>query len=60
MIHYKKSFRRRVIKVAIAGKANAAFMKRMTPSPALAEVISAKPTPRTEVPQDSTANMCGC
>jgi len=32
-----------------AGKANAGFMKAMTPSPALAEVIGAKPIPRTEV-----------
>ena len=29
--------------------ANAAFMKAMTPSPALAAVIGAKPMPRTEV-----------
>ena len=32
-----------------ARKANAAFMKPMTPSPALAEVIGSKPMPRTEV-----------
>ena len=32
-----------------ARKPNAAFMKPMTPSPALAEVIGAKPLPRTEV-----------
>ena len=32
-----------------AGKADAGFMKAMTPSPALAEVIGAKPIPRTEV-----------
>jgi chromatin remodeling complex protein RSC6 len=32
-----------------ARKANAAFMKPMTPSPALAEVIGNKPMPRTEV-----------
>jgi chromatin remodeling complex protein RSC6 len=30
-------------------KANAAFMKPMQPSPALAEVIGDKPVPRTEV-----------
>jgi chromatin remodeling complex protein RSC6 len=30
-------------------KANPAFMKPMTPSPALAEVIGDKPMPRTEV-----------
>ena len=32
-----------------AGKANAAFMKPMTPSPELAEVIGPTPVPRTEV-----------
>jgi upstream activation factor subunit UAF30 len=32
-----------------ARKPNAAFMKPMTPSPALAEVVGAKPLPRTEV-----------
>ena len=32
-----------------ARKANAAFMKPMTPSPALAEVVGSKPIPRTEV-----------
>jgi chromatin remodeling complex protein RSC6 len=32
-----------------ARKANAAFMKPMTPSAALAEVIGDKPMPRTEV-----------
>ena len=30
-------------------KPNAAFMKPMTPSPALSEVIGGKPMPRTEV-----------
>ena len=30
-------------------KPNAAFMKPLTPSPALAEVVGAKPLPRTEV-----------
>ncbi|MDQ3262049.1 MAG: SWIB/MDM2 domain-containing protein [Myxococcota bacterium] len=30
-------------------KPNAAFMKEMTPSPVLAEVVGAKPLPRTEV-----------
>jgi len=30
-------------------KPNAAFMKPVTPSPALAEVIGSKPVPRTEV-----------
>ena len=32
-----------------ARKPNAAFMKPMNPSPALAEVVGAKPIPRTEV-----------
>jgi chromatin remodeling complex protein RSC6 len=32
-----------------ARKPSAAFMKPMTPSPALAAVIGAKPVPRTEV-----------
>ena len=30
-------------------KASAAFMKPVTPSPALAEVVGSKPIPRTEV-----------
>ncbi|WP_050461492.1 SWIB/MDM2 domain-containing protein [Herbaspirillum autotrophicum] len=41
-----------VKKVAAAKPArtpNAAFMKPLTPSPALAEVVGAKPLPRTEV-----------
>jgi upstream activation factor subunit UAF30 len=32
-----------------ARKPNAAFMRPMTPSPALAEVVGSKPIPRTEV-----------
>jgi upstream activation factor subunit UAF30 len=36
-------------KKAPARKANAAFMKPVTPSSALAEVVGAKPIPRTEV-----------
>ncbi|MGQ0732396.1 MAG: SWIB/MDM2 domain-containing protein [Acidobacteriota bacterium] len=32
-----------------ARKANAAFMKPVTPSPALAAIVGAKPIPRTEV-----------
>jgi upstream activation factor subunit UAF30 len=32
-----------------ARKANAAFMKPVTPSPQLAEVVGSKPIPRTEV-----------
>jgi len=30
-------------------KVNAAFMKPLTPSPALAEIVGSKPLPRTEV-----------
>jgi upstream activation factor subunit UAF30 len=33
----------------MAKKANAAFMKELKPSAALAEVVGAKPLPRTEV-----------
>jgi chromatin remodeling complex protein RSC6 len=36
-------------KPAAARKPNAAFMKEMTPSAQLAEVVGAKPLPRTEV-----------
>jgi chromatin remodeling complex protein RSC6 len=36
-------------KKAPARKANAAFMKPVSPSPALSEVVGAKPIPRTEV-----------
>jgi chromatin remodeling complex protein RSC6 len=36
-------------KKAPARKANAAFMKPVTPSPQLAEVVGNKPIPRTEV-----------
>ena len=32
-----------------ATRANAAFMKNMTPSAALAEIVGSKPIPRTEV-----------
>jgi upstream activation factor subunit UAF30 len=38
-----------VKKKAAARKPNAAFMKPVTPSAALAEVVGAKPMPRTEV-----------
>ena len=34
---------------AVARKPNAAFMKAMTPSPALAAIVGADPLPRTEV-----------
>ena len=40
------------VKTAVAAKKrtpNAAFMKAMTPSPALAAIIGATPVPRTEV-----------
>jgi chromatin remodeling complex protein RSC6 len=60
--HHKKRERREGIPGLIKGdlmaktakksaprKANAAFMKPMTPSPQLAEVIGDKPLPRTEV-----------
>ena len=33
----------------MAKKANAAFMKPLTPSDKLAEIVGAKPLPRTEV-----------
>ena len=36
-------------KKAAARKPNAAFMKPVTPSAALAEVVGAKPAPRTEI-----------
>lgn len=36
-------------KPAVARKPNAAFMKAMTPSPALAAIVGATPLPRTEV-----------
>lgn len=37
------------VKKAKARKPNAAFMKPVTPSAALAEVVGSKPIPRTEV-----------
>ncbi len=45
----KKRTARKTKKGAGRGKANAAFMKPMTPSAQLAEVVGAKPIPRTEV-----------
>ena len=36
-------------KAAAKRKPNAAFMRPVTPSPALAEVVGSKPIPRTEV-----------
>jgi upstream activation factor subunit UAF30 len=43
--------KKKTAKKKTAGKPNAAFMRPMTPSTALAEVIGAKPIPRTEVTQ---------
>jgi upstream activation factor subunit UAF30 len=45
----KKAAKKAAPKKKSARKPNAAFMKPLTPSPALAEVIGAKPLPRTEV-----------
>ena len=39
----------KIAKKKPARKPNAAFMKPVTPSPALAEVVGSKPIPRTEV-----------
>ena len=36
-------------RTAAKRKPNAAFMKAVTPSPALAEIVGSKPLPRTEV-----------
>jgi chromatin remodeling complex protein RSC6 len=40
---------KKTAKKKTARKANAAFMRPVTPSPALAEVVGSKPIPRTEV-----------
>ena len=48
----KKNAAKKTAKKSTAGakrKPNAAFMKEMTPSPALAEVVGNRPMPRTEV-----------
>jgi upstream activation factor subunit UAF30 len=45
----KKTATAKTGKKKTARKPNAAFMKPVTPSPALAEVIGEKPVPRTEV-----------
>ena len=45
----KKAAKKKTAKKKSARKPNAAFMKPMTPSPALAEVVGTKPIPRTEV-----------
>ena len=40
---------KKTVKKAAARKPNAAFMKPVTPSEKLAEIVGAKPIPRTEV-----------
>jgi len=46
----KKAVKKAVVKKAVAKrKPNAAFMKAMTPSSALAAIVGANPLPRTEV-----------
>ena len=40
---------KKTVKKKTARKANAAFMRPVTPSAALAEVVGSKPIPRTEV-----------
>ena len=44
-----KTAKKKAAKAAKPRKANAAFMKPVTPSDALAEVVGSKPIPRTEV-----------
>jgi chromatin remodeling complex protein RSC6 len=45
----KKAAKKKAAKKKSARKPNAAFMKPVTPSATLAEVVGAKPMPRTEV-----------
>jgi chromatin remodeling complex protein RSC6 len=45
----KKTAKKSAGKKKSARKPNAAFMKPVQPSPALAEVVGSKPIPRTEV-----------
>ena len=45
----KKAAPKKVAKKKSARKPSAAFMKALTPSAALAEVVGSKPLPRTEV-----------
>lgn len=45
----KKSAKKAAPKKKSARKPNAAFMAPLTPSPVLAEVVGAKPLPRTEI-----------
>ena len=49
MITKKKPAKKKPAKKKPTRKPNAAFMKPMTPSSDLAEVVGAKPIPRTEV-----------
>ena len=44
-------------KAAKPRKANAAFMKPVTPSAALAEVVGSKPIPRTERSEEHTSEL---
>jgi chromatin remodeling complex protein RSC6 len=44
-----KVVKKKAVKKKAARKPNAAFMKPVTPSAALAEIVGAKPMPRTEV-----------
>ncbi len=45
----KTASKKTAAKKKTARKPNAAFMRPVTPSPALSEVIGSKPVPRTEV-----------
>ena len=45
----KKAAPKKAAKKKSARKPSAAFMKALTPSPVLAEVVGSKPLPRTEV-----------
>ncbi|HEY5822893.1 MAG TPA: SWIB/MDM2 domain-containing protein [Cyclobacteriaceae bacterium] len=45
----KKAPAKKVAKKKVARKPNAAFMKALTPSATLAEVVGSKPLPRTQV-----------
>src|ERR1022692_1620156 len=45
----KKALKKAAPKKKIARKPNAAFMKPLTASPALADVVGSKPLPRTEI-----------
>jgi upstream activation factor subunit UAF30 len=45
----KAAPKKKAAKKKSARKPNAAFMKPLTPSPALSEVVGSKPLPRTEV-----------